>query len=49
MVRLTDSLDMTIVVDWDVKQHSNKHILMQYENCSFLQQLSLQEDQLALE
>ena len=27
MVRLTDRLDMTIVVDWDVKQHSNKHML----------------------
>ena len=24
--RLTDRLDMTIVVDWDVKQHSNKQI-----------------------
>ena len=22
--RLTDCLDMTVVVDWDVKQHSNK-------------------------
>ena len=24
MGSLTDRLDMTIVVDWDVKQHSNK-------------------------
>ena len=24
MDNLTDRLDMTIVVDWDVKQHSNK-------------------------
>ena len=26
MDRLTDRLDMTIAVDWDVKQHSNKQI-----------------------
>ena len=26
MDRLTDRLDMTIVVDWDVKQHSNKKL-----------------------
>ena len=24
MVRLTDRLDMTIAVDWDVKQHTPK-------------------------
>ena len=24
VVRLTDLLDMTRVVDWDIKQHSNK-------------------------
>ena len=24
MDRLTDRLNMTIVIDWDVKQHSNK-------------------------
>ena len=28
VVRLTDCLDMTIVVDWDVKQHSNKQTNM---------------------
>ena len=25
MYRLTDHLEMTIVDDWDVNQHSNKH------------------------
>ena len=27
VVRLTDHLDMIIVVDWDVKQHSNKQAI----------------------
>ena len=27
MDRLTDRLDMTIVVDWDIKQHSNKQTM----------------------
>ena len=30
--RLTDLLDLTIVVDWDVKRHSNKQTMLEKTN-----------------